>query len=52
MPKSILKCAKCGRYTLKQTCDCSGKPLDPRPAKFSIEDKWGKFRRIAKKNDI
>jgi len=48
MSKVILKCVKCNMYTLKDKCTCSGEALDPRPAKFSIEDKWGKWRRIAK----
>ena len=49
MPKIINKCVECGGYTLKNKCKCGAKALDPRPAKFSIEDKWGKWRRIAKK---
>lgn len=49
MSKIILKCVECGIYTLKDKCDCGATTLDPRPAKFSIEDKWGKWRRIAKR---
>ena len=49
MLKIINKCVECGKYTLKDKCECGGKSLDPRPAKFSIEDKYGKWRRIAKK---
>ena len=49
MPKIILKCVNCGKYTLKDKCECGGKALDPRPAKFSIEDKYGYYRRLAKK---
>lgn len=52
MPKIILKCVKCGKYTLKDKCGCGGESLDPRPAKFSIEDKWGKYRRKYKKNEF
>jgi len=48
MSKIINKCVECGNYTLKDKCGCGGKVLDPRPAKYSIEDKWGKYRRIAK----
>ena len=50
MPKIILRCRECGKYTLKDKCSCGGKAIDPRPAKFSVEDKWGKYRRIAKKS--
>ena len=49
MPKNIFKCTKCGKYTLKNKCSCGAKALDPKPAKYSVDDKWGKYRRIAKK---
>lgn len=46
----ILKCEKCLVYTLKGFCpNCGEKTLSPKPAKFSIEDKWGYWRRKAKK---
>ncbi|MBM3199579.1 ribosome biogenesis protein [Candidatus Woesearchaeota archaeon] len=46
----ILKCDKCLTYTLKLFCPaCGEKTLSPKPAKFSIEDKWGYWRRKAKK---
>jgi H/ACA ribonucleoprotein complex subunit 3 len=49
MLKKIYKCSKCNVYTLKQTCpECGGEVFDPRPAKFSPEDKYGKYRRLAK----
>jgi H/ACA ribonucleoprotein complex subunit 3 len=48
MPQ-ILKCDKCGIYTLKNKCDkCGSKTISPKPAKFSIEDKYGVWRRKAK----
>jgi len=50
MKKEILKCDKCLKYTIKNPCpDCNSNTLSPKPAKFSIEDKYGKYRRIAKK---
>jgi len=52
MPRIILKCTECRKYTLKNNCDCGGKTIDPRPAKYSIEDKWGRWRRISKKEMI
>lgn len=53
MRREILKCSKCGAYTLKEICSkCGGKTLSPKPAKFSIEDKWGRWRRIYKKEFI
>lgn len=49
MFKLILRCVQCGKYTLNNKCSCGEEALDPRPARYSIEDKWGKYRRIAKK---
>jgi H/ACA ribonucleoprotein complex subunit 3 len=46
--KNILKCMDCGEYTMKDACVCGGKSLTPKPAKFSIEDKYGSYRRKAK----
>ena len=45
---SILKCQKCGSYTLQEKCPkCKGKAINPSPAKFSLEHarKYGKYRR-------
>lgn len=47
MKKSILKCTKCGRYTMKEIC-CKQKTINPKPAKFNVEDKYGSYRRKAK----
>ena len=46
--RSILKCGNCGKYTMKEICTCGGKALSPKPAKFSVEDKYGSYRRKAK----
>jgi H/ACA ribonucleoprotein complex subunit 3 len=47
--KKIMKCPKCLVYTLKESCSkCKVKTINPRPAKFSPEDKYGKYRRLAK----
>ena len=46
--KHILKCKKCGKYTLSEKCECGGMAVNPRPAKFSPEDKFGEYRRKAK----
>jgi H/ACA ribonucleoprotein complex subunit 3 len=51
MKKEINRCIKCNIYTLKKSCPkCSKKTTSPKPAKFSIEDKFGKYRREYKKN--
>lgn len=48
MTKHILKCTSCGNYTLKEKCKCGSKAMTPKPAKFSIEDKYASYRRKAK----
>jgi H/ACA ribonucleoprotein complex subunit 3 len=45
----ILYCKKCNKYTIKETCSCGAKAITTKPAKFSPEDKYGRYRRIAKK---
>lgn len=44
----ILKCTKCGTYTLKEQCGCGAKPERVKPPKYSPEDKYAKYRREAK----
>jgi len=45
------KCQKCGTYTLKDICpNCGEKTAIPKPPKFSLEDRWGKYRRMLKKS--
>jgi H/ACA ribonucleoprotein complex subunit 3 len=49
MAAHIKKCPGCGSYTLKDNCGkCSMKTIEPRPPKYSPEDKWGRFRRETK----
>lgn len=50
MNMKMNKCSECGIYTLKDACPkCGGKLKVIYPPKFSIEDKYGKYRRILKK---
>ncbi|NVM28424.1 MAG: RNA-protein complex protein Nop10 [Candidatus Helarchaeota archaeon] len=51
MGKLLRKCVECGRYTMiESTCpQCGGKTVNPQPPKFSITDKYGKYRRELKK---
>ena len=51
MIKEILKCQICERYTLKKIC-CKSQTITPKPAKWSPEDKYGKYRRIYKKDEM
>lgn len=50
--KHILKCGKCGAYTLKEKCSCGGKAVTSKPAKYSPEDKYASYRRTAKKEQL
>ncbi len=48
MVKEILKCVVCGSYTLKEK-HCNNKSISPKPAKYSPEDKYQKYRLSYKK---
>lgn len=46
---NIFYCKKCDKFTLKSNCDvCNSKTVSTKPAKFSPEDRLGKYRRISK----
>jgi len=48
--KSLLRyCEHCKEYTMKQVCKCGNKTIQAAPPRFSPEDKYGKYRRILKK---
>jgi len=42
--EQILRCNKCGKYSLKKICECGGEFINPKPAKYSKEDKYAKYR--------
>ncbi len=43
------KCSRCGRYTFKETCPvCGSETYVPHPPRFSPEDKYVKYRILAK----
>lgn len=47
--KKIRWCNFCKRYTLQENCPICGRKTKRKiPPKFSPEDRWGKYRRIAK----
>jgi len=50
--KHILKCKSCKKYTLSDKCECSGEAVTPIPPKYSPEDKYGEYRRRAKKESL
>ena len=49
--RHILKCPDCGSYGISIDCACGGRRLEPKPAKFNPEDKYGHYRRIARLNN-
>ena len=51
MKMKMKRCRSCGEYTLKNKCPyCDGEVIYP--AKYSPEDKYGKYRRILKKQQL
>ncbi|MFT4343118.1 MAG: H/ACA ribonucleoprotein complex subunit NOP10 [Candidatus Woesearchaeota archaeon] len=48
MARHIRFCESCKKYTLKETCD-GKETIIPEPPKYSPEDKYGRFRRTAKR---
>ncbi|MFW5865683.1 MAG: nucleolar RNA-binding Nop10p family protein [Nanoarchaeota archaeon] len=47
----MLKCESCGSYGLDSTCPCGGKRVFSNPPKYSPEDKYAKYRRMAKEQE-
>ncbi|UCE10730.1 MAG: RNA-protein complex protein Nop10 [Candidatus Thorarchaeota archaeon] len=47
----LYKCIECNYYTLEnnQCPKCGGSVKDPAPARFSPQDKYGEYRRKAKR---
>ena len=48
MVKYLLKCENCheyGLYNPKLKCKCGGTLINPKPPKFSLVDKYGRYRR-------
>jgi len=44
----ILKCQKCGSYTMKGLCKCGGTAVQAKPPKYSPDDAYACYRRKAK----
>jgi H/ACA ribonucleoprotein complex subunit 3 len=42
----MMRCTACGRYTLQSACpSCGGAAHSPHPARYSPQDRWGRYRR-------
>lgn len=45
----LKRCVGCGTYTMLAACPkCGGVAKSPMPPSFSPEDRYGKYRRMAK----
>ncbi|RLJ04977.1 MAG: RNA-protein complex protein Nop10 [Candidatus Aenigmatarchaeota archaeon] len=45
----LKKCPRCGAYSLRDICpECGVKTVSAHPPKFSLLDKYGKWRQKAK----
>ncbi len=52
MSKHILFCSKCKIYTMKESCpECNSTTIEPKPPKYSPEDKYGEYRRESKNEE-
>jgi H/ACA ribonucleoprotein complex subunit 3 len=49
--KRILKCPNCGKYGLTEECTCGSKKIEPKPPKYTPEDKYAHYRRMAKEHE-
>lgn len=48
----LRKCFKCFEYTLKESCpSCGSETQRVEPARFSLDDPYGKYRRMMKKEE-
>lgn len=48
MTSHIRKCSGCGRYTTADRCPmCNRDTVNAHPAKYSPDDRYGKYRRMA-----
>jgi len=40
----LRRCQSCNQYTLQDTCKCGGQAISPHPAKFSLDDKYRRYK--------
>ncbi|MEZ0289910.1 MAG: RNA-protein complex protein Nop10 [Sulfolobales archaeon] len=50
MKYMIRKCPKCNIYTLHEKCPrCGAETISPHPPKFTLDDKYVRYRVLARK---
>jgi H/ACA ribonucleoprotein complex subunit 3 len=53
MAKHIHKCNSCSLYTMEEKCpSCNSDTILPKPAKFSLQDKYADLTREVKKKGL
>jgi H/ACA ribonucleoprotein complex subunit 3 len=46
----LRKCNNCNVYTFKDSCPkCGGKAVSPHPAKFSMDDKYRRYKLLMRR---
>ena len=49
MKTLMRRCTSCWTYTFKSECpECGSDVMNPLPARYSPQDRWGKYRRKLK----
>ncbi|NLF34081.1 MAG: RNA-protein complex protein Nop10 [Thermoplasmatales archaeon] len=52
MRSHLRRCPACGRYSMEEVCgSCGSATASPAPPKFSPEDRYGPYRRVAVKEE-
>ncbi|MHA2270615.1 MAG: nucleolar RNA-binding Nop10p family protein [Candidatus Hodarchaeales archaeon] len=50
MPRRLRKCVSCGQYSLAKSCRiCGNTTRIAHPPRFSIQDKYARFRRALRR---
>jgi len=52
MTDKILRCVKCGKYTMKNVCEDGGKCVTTQPARYHPESTYTKYRQEARKEEL
>jgi H/ACA ribonucleoprotein complex subunit 3 len=53
MSQMLRKCTRCGKYSLHTVCPfCGSETKSAHPMKFSITDRFGKYRRKLKRVNV
>ena len=48
----ILRCERCGNYSMSEVCSCGGRAASVKPPKFSPDDKYAELIRKVKRPQL